>query len=257
MATVHRLVGYLRASGILERRLSGHYQMGLRVWEFGSLAPRGVGLREAAFPFMEDVFQIIRHHVQLAVREGKEAVFIERITDRDTLPVLNRIGGRFQLHPSAVGRVLLAHAPPAVQDMVLAEPLERYTPYTVTSPVQLRRILANVRTQGFAVNDRQITADSLSVAVPVRGPEGTVVSALALVVPTGYATPRALVPLLQAAARGISRELAKEGVRLDEAMQGAEHFSEYRYPARAQESGSRLERRRSRFGASTGPTRIS
>ncbi|OBJ90433.1 hypothetical protein A9W96_22975 [Mycobacterium sp. 1245852.3] len=58
---------------------------------------------------MEGVFQIIRHHDHLAVREGEEGVFIERITDRATSPVLNRMGG-FQRHPSAVGRVLLAYA---------------------------------------------------------------------------------------------------------------------------------------------------
>lgn len=215
LTTVHRLAGSLQACGILERRQSGHYQIGLRVWELASLAPRGLGLREIAFPFMEDVFLVTRQHVQLAVREGHDSVFVERITGRDAVPVLNNIGGRFPLHPSGVGRVLLAHAPGEVQDEVLAGPLKRYTPHTVTSPPALRRILADVREQGFAVNDRQITADSVSVAVPVRGPEGGVVAALALIVPLGYASPGALVPLLQTAARAISRGLSAETFPLD------------------------------------------
>lgn len=207
LTTVHRLVSSLRACGILERRQSGHYQIGLRVWELASLAPRGLGLREIAFPFMEDVFLVTRQHVQLAVREGHDSVFVERITGRAAVPVINNIGGRFALHPSGVGRVLLAHAPAEVQDAVLAGPLERFTPHTVTSPAELRRILADVRNQGIAVCDRQITEDAESVAVPVRGPEGTVVAALGLIVPVGYASPGALVPLLQTAARAISRGL--------------------------------------------------
>lgn len=210
LTTVHRLVGTLCDRSILERLPSGEYQIGLRVWEFASLAPRGLGLREVAFPFMEDVLLVTRHNVQLAVREGHDAVFVERITDRFAVPVINRVGGRFPLHPTGVGRLLLAHAPSSVQEEVLAGPLEAFTSYTVTEPGDLRRVLAAVREQGFAVSDREVTVDALSVAVPVRGADGTTVAALGLVVPAGYASPIALVPLLQTAARGISRGLAVE-----------------------------------------------
>ncbi|MER6958002.1 MULTISPECIES: IclR family transcriptional regulator [unclassified Streptomyces] len=210
LTTVHRLVGTLCDRSILERLPSGEYQIGLRVWEFASLAPRGLGLREVAFPFMEDVFLVTRHNVQLAVREGHDAVFVERITDRSAVPVMNHVGGRFALHPTGVGRLLLAHAPSSVQEEVLAGPLEAFTSYTVTEPRDLRRVLAAVREQGFAVSDREVTVDAMSVAVPVRGADGTTVAALGLVVPAGYASPVALVPLLQTAARGISRGLAVE-----------------------------------------------
>ena len=65
--------------GAIERGDDGLYRIGLRLWEVGSLAPRGPGLREAALPFLEDLSQITRENVQLAVREGTEVVFIERI----------------------------------------------------------------------------------------------------------------------------------------------------------------------------------
>jgi DNA-binding IclR family transcriptional regulator len=210
LPTVYRLVGVLVNCGVLERLDSGKCQIGLRVWEFASLAPRVLGLREVAFPFMQDVFLVTRHNVQLAVREGYDAVFVERVADHAAVPVLNHVGGRFPLHPTAVGRLLLAHAPPPVQEEVLARPIEAFTPYTVTAPRDLRRILAAVREQGFAVNDRQVTADTMSVAVPVRGADNTTVAALGLVVPAGYARPAALVPMLQTASHGISGGLAAE-----------------------------------------------
>jgi len=74
---------------------------GLRLWEIGSLAPRGPGLREAALPFLEDLSQITRENVQLAVREGAEVVFIERIAGSGAVPVLTRVGGRFARTPAA------------------------------------------------------------------------------------------------------------------------------------------------------------
>jgi DNA-binding IclR family transcriptional regulator len=55
LPTAHRLAGLLTAWGALERDASGTYHIGLRLWELGALAPRGLALREAAMPFLEDL----------------------------------------------------------------------------------------------------------------------------------------------------------------------------------------------------------
>ena len=114
VSTVHRLLAGLVAWGALERGEDGCYRVGLRLWEVGALAPRGQGLRERALPFLEDLSQITRENVQLAVREGTELVFVERIAGTGAVPVLTRVGGRFALTATGVGLVLLAHAPVAV-----------------------------------------------------------------------------------------------------------------------------------------------
>jgi DNA-binding IclR family transcriptional regulator len=205
LTTTHRLCGELAECGLLERDEGGAYRIGLRLWEIASLAPRGLGLRELALPFMADLSAATRENVQLAVRDGTESVFVERLAGHAAVPVLTRVGGRFPLHPTGVGRVLLAHAPASVQDAVLAGPLSRYTPLTVTEPDALRRMLADVRTRGFAVNDRQVTMDSLSVAAPVQNAAGGVVAAVSIVVPAGSAPPTVLAPAVRATAQGISR----------------------------------------------------
>lgn len=208
LTTTFRLVRSLSAVGYLEREPGGDYHIGLRLWEVASFAPRGLGLREVALPFMEDLFQVTRHNVQLAVRDGGESVYLERIAGSRAVPVLTRVGGRFPLHPTGVGRVLLAWAPPEVVEQVLSRPLERFTPFTATDPDVIRRELADVRSRGYAVNDRQVTIDSLSVAAPIRQPDGAVTAALSVVVPTGSTDPGSLAPAVQAAARGISRSVA-------------------------------------------------
>jgi DNA-binding IclR family transcriptional regulator len=78
---------------------------------------------------------------------------------------------------------------------------------TITDPKRLRSTLAAVRKNGYAVSDRQVTMDSLSVAAPICGPDGTVAAAVSLVVACDRADPVALAPLVQAAGRGISRAL--------------------------------------------------
>jgi DNA-binding IclR family transcriptional regulator len=203
LSTTLRLVRDLAAWGALERSTSGSYHIGLHLWEIASLAPRSLGLREVALPYMEDLYEVTHENVQLAVRDGLELVFVERLAGRDAVRMLTRVGGRFALHATGVGLVLLAYAPADVQEQVLGGPLKRWTPKTIGGPIQLRRVLAEVRQRGYAVSDGQVTMDSLSVGVPIRGTGDRVVAALSLVVHAGRAEPGALAAALRAAGRGI------------------------------------------------------
>jgi DNA-binding IclR family transcriptional regulator len=208
LSTTHRLVGELVEWGALERSDDGRYRIGLRLFELGSLAPRGLGLREAALPFMEDLYDVTRENVQLAVRDDDEVVFVERLAARNAVSVLTEVGGRFAMPPTGVGLVLLAHAPVEVQERVLAGPLVRYTRQTITDPRHLRRVLAEVRRSGMAVSDRQVTDDAVSVAAPITVGDD-VVAALSVVVNGGSAAAvRPYASSVRAAARGISRVLA-------------------------------------------------
>jgi len=209
VSTAHRMLAGLVEWGALERGEDGSYRVGLRLWEVGALAPRGQGLRERALPFLEDLSQVTRENVQLAVREGTELVFVERIAGTGAVPVLTRVGGRFALTATGVGLVLLAHAPAELQEVVLAGPITRFTPRTVTDHATLRRMLADVRGSGFATSDRQVTMDSLSVAAPIHDARGTVVAAVSLVVHHGSVSAHALAPLVRTSARAISRALAQ------------------------------------------------
>jgi DNA-binding IclR family transcriptional regulator len=207
LTTAHRLVGELAEWGALERGTDGRYRIGLRLWEVGALAPRGLGLRESAMPFLEDLYEVTKQNVQLAVLDGTEVVYVERISGRGAVNVITRVGGRLPLHATGVGLVLLANADPELQEQVLAAPLKRYTAKTMCDPDEVRRALADVRRTGVAVSDGQIELIALSIAAPVHGPRGDVVAALSVVVPAETSDARAYVPVVRAAARGISRTL--------------------------------------------------
>jgi DNA-binding IclR family transcriptional regulator len=214
LTTTHRIVRDLVAWGALERTREGEYELGLRLWEIASLAPRGLPLREVALPIMEDLYEATHENVQLAVRDHLDIVYLERLTGRNAVPVLTRVGGRFAMHATGVGLVLLAHAPTEVQEEVLAGRLRSWTPWTVTDPVRLRAMLADVRRTDVAVGDRQVTPDAISVACPIRGADDTVVAALSVVFHAdGPVSPQALTPALRAATRTISRLLGSPSAR--------------------------------------------
>ena len=161
IATAHRLVGELVAWGALERDPGGRYQIGLRLWEVGTLAPRGLGLRDVAMPFLEDLWAATQHHVQLAVLEGTDVVYLERLGGRDdAATVRGRVGGRWPAHTTGAGLVLLAFAGEPVQRRYLSQPLATFTPLTIADGRLLRGTLSGVRQKGFAVSDRQVTTDA-------------------------------------------------------------------------------------------------
>jgi DNA-binding IclR family transcriptional regulator len=208
VTTASRLVAELAAHGLLARR-DGRVRVGVRMWELAQRASPTLSLREAAMPFLEDLHAVIGQHVQLAVLDGDEVLFVERMSAPNAVVNYTRIAGRLSLHASSSGQVLLAHAPAEQQERVLASPLARLTPNTPTHPDQVRGILADIRRRGYALCPGFIHVDATGVAVPVRAGTGAVVAAIGAVVPNdGNAYVH--VPALLAAAHGIGRVLASQ-----------------------------------------------
>lgn len=208
-STTLRLARKLVQFGALERNARDEYVIGLRLFELASLAPRGHGLRATALPFMEDLHHATRHHVLLAVREGEEAVLVDRLSARGAGQVMYRVGGRLPLHSTGVGLVLLAHAPADVQSTVLAGNL-RLMPENVAVPGhELRRRLAAIRHDGVAVISRPYPEPMAAVAAPIYA-GAKVVAAISVVAPAEQPEPVALTPAVVAVARAISRAMARD-----------------------------------------------
>jgi DNA-binding IclR family transcriptional regulator len=202
-----RIARQLVGCGALERLGNGEFVIGLRLLEIASLAPRGHGLRQTALPFMEDLHVATRQHVLLAVRDGTEAVLVERLSARGAAEVLYRVGGRMPLHATGVGLCLLANAPPDVQDHVLAGDLTLIPEKRRLSASELRAILAEVRRAGVAVASRPVPSPMTSVAAPILGRGNEVIAALSVVIPSADVDPVALTPAVTAVCRSISRAM--------------------------------------------------
>jgi DNA-binding IclR family transcriptional regulator len=205
-----RLAGRLQAWGALERGADGRFTVGLRLWEVASLAPRARGLRQVAMPYLGDLEEVTRQHVLLAVREGGDAVLVERLSAHAAIPVLYQVGGRLPLHSTGVGLVLLAYADHDVQEEYLSRPLLHEPERVPVSEAALRRTLADVRREGLAHFRRKVPQPLVSVAAPVFDAQDRLAAALSVVVPEERADARLLGPAVRTAARAISRELGAQ-----------------------------------------------
>jgi DNA-binding IclR family transcriptional regulator len=167
VATVFRLAGELEEGGFLDRDDAGRYSLGVKLWEMGLLTPVHGHLREIAMPFLLNLQYDCREIVQLAVRDGVDAIYVEKLTNVESVPVQSRIGARIPLHATGVGKVLLAYSPESFIEVVMAMQLPRYTPETQTNKRALAKDLALIKKQGFARSHQEYLMGSTSVAAPV------------------------------------------------------------------------------------------
>jgi DNA-binding IclR family transcriptional regulator len=209
IATVHRLAGELVGWGGLERDAGGAYRIGTRLWEIGSLTPNRTGLRELAMPFMEDLYEVTHENVQLAVLDGFDALVVEKISGRRSVPTVTRVGGRLPLHATGVGKALLAFSPPAQAESFMARGLSPLTPCTIIDPDRLRADLTEARRAGFAQTRDEMTMGAVSVACPVYAQAGTLAAAISLVVRSQTADVHRLAFAVHTASLGLSRRLAE------------------------------------------------
>lgn len=182
-ATVHRLNRELLAWGMLER-VGLEYRLGMRAFELGSRVPRFRVLRDAVRPYMESLHHRTRETVHLAVLDGLEVLYLEKVAGAPQAARPSRIAGRLPLHSTACGKVLMAFGQASLVEEVLARgPLERVTPTTIVMPGVLLDQLRRVRVDGFATELEETTAGYCSVAVPVFGASGILLASLSLTTP--------------------------------------------------------------------------
>ncbi|MBX6387308.1 MAG: IclR family transcriptional regulator [Microbispora sp.] len=165
LSTVHRLVRELEEWRALRRGAGGRYEIGRRLWELGQLAADP--LQEVAHPWLQELFGETGENVHLAVRDGVEVLYVDKVYGKRAVPLVSRTGSRLPMHPTGVGKALLAFEPAWFVCSYLSRPLERPTPHTITEPGRLARELAQVRAQGYATTYEEMTLGSCSAAAPV------------------------------------------------------------------------------------------
>ena len=175
-STLHRTVNALVASGMLERE-DGQFQLGLRLFELGQLVPRQRALRDAALPFMEDLFEATHEIVHLGVPDGVEILYVEKIMGHCAVRSPSRVAGRMPLFCTAIGKAILAFSPPELLDQVITAGLTPLTPYTIVSPQVLRVSLAEVVRTGVAMDREEASLGLACTAAPIFGTRNRLVGA--------------------------------------------------------------------------------
>lgn len=182
-STTHRLLATLEAERLLEQnQTTGKYRLGLALYELGTTVTEHVDLHQAALPVLTTLRHNTDEMVHVAVLDGLEVVYVERLETGNMLPIFRQVGHRLPAHWTSSGKVLLAALP---RDELLRRlagaSLEARTDHTIHRVDSLLVELERCAARGWASNVEEGHLGVTSVGAPIRGADGTVMAAVSVV----------------------------------------------------------------------------
>lgn len=170
--------------------LTERYHLTHRLLSLASTMSRHTNLRHELHPFLKDLRDRSGETVNLGILDGKTAIYVETLEGSGPVRVVVQPGKHLALHSTALGKCLLAFLPEAeIDDRLANTQLEAHTPNTCTDPASLKKQLAQVRREGYALDLEEDAPDMCCIGAPIRDYTGRVVAAVSLTAPS-YRLPR-------------------------------------------------------------------
>ncbi len=216
-ASVHRMLKELLDIGALRFDAeTGKYRGNLKLAALGSEIIQNFDLRTHVHPFLEKLHEETGHTCALGVKDGSSGVYMDKCeTAGYAIKLYSAVGKKFPLYCTALGKVLLAHCEEDERERLIARPLEKITPNTITELAALRDELAKVALQGYALDREEITRGVICVAAPLFGLESANLGAISVAFPSYINSDRGIAVEIDAVKRHatlISKSLA-EGLK--------------------------------------------
>lgn len=210
-ATAYRLANQLIQLHVLER-VGEEYQLGLKLFQLGSSVARQRELREAALPFMEDLYEATHETIHLGVLDDAEVLYIEKIAGRRGCNVSTTLGTRKPLYCTSLGKAILAYSTPQLLQAVIQNGLQRRTSYTITDPHRLELELTRAAESGVAYDREEYDSGITCVGSPLLNAAGRAWAAISVTGPTTRFRPERTATAVRTAALGLTRVLGRTGV---------------------------------------------
>jgi DNA-binding IclR family transcriptional regulator len=202
----------LETQGYLTRNSeTGKYRVGLKVLSLSRGALTGIDVREVALPIMRHLMEKTNLTCHLAILDGPDAVYIEKVEPTGFIRMDTWVGRRMRVHATSVGKALVAHIPQERLEKILAERgMEKRTPKTITSVPRLLKDLEKVREHGYAVDDEENNMGARCVGAPIFNQDGRIEASIGLSGTTNQVNPHTMPRILEHlkdAARHVSMQL--------------------------------------------------
>lgn len=214
-STVHRLISTLKHKGYVMQNSSNYkYSNSFKLFEMGNNVVERLGLRRQAQPYMEELAEKSHETVNLAIMDGKDIIYIDKIESPETIKVDLNVGKRLPSYCTGLGKAMLAFMPEGkVVDLLREETLIPYTKNTITDMEALINELRKIREQGYSIDNEEYVEGLVCVASPIRNYRGEAVAAMSIALPKyrideGKKNLEYIVDLIRGISDRFSRQLA-------------------------------------------------
>ncbi len=169
-STVHRLLNSLAERGYIEKEARySTYKLGLKFIEISSLYLNKLELKTEALPYMRRLVEAVGQPAHLAILDGREAVYIEKVEALNSIRMYSQIGRRVPVYCSAIGKVLLLGLKPKErEDVVRGLQFSKFTKKTIDSAEKLLCEIEHAGNCGWSLDDEEHEAGIRCIAAPIR-----------------------------------------------------------------------------------------
>ena len=156
-----------------------HFSLGPALLNRGFEYLASLDMVEVAQPILQRLRDRTGLSSHMAVRDGREIIYVSRFAARSTIASSVNIGTRFPVHATIMGRMTIFEMGDRELDRLFGkQPLERFTKQTPTTLKALKLLLAEDRKRGYAVSQSFFEAGVSSIAAPVRDSSGAILAAI-------------------------------------------------------------------------------
>jgi DNA-binding IclR family transcriptional regulator len=180
-STLFRVLSTLCDNKYLRKDDGGRYELGLNIFILGNRISGEYQLKKVAAPFMQELSRRLDLTAHLGILDGTSVIIIEKTEPHRSITMVSRIGGSVPAHCTGQGKTLLAYSPrEAVENLISAHGLKRYTPHTITTANGLFEEFEAIRRRDYAVDDSEHEKHIRCVAVPILDEEEKITAALSV-----------------------------------------------------------------------------
>ncbi|MCK9260331.1 MAG: IclR family transcriptional regulator [Azoarcus sp.] len=146
---------------------------------------RGTNMRRACRAVLRNLVNRLGETCNLTVPDAGRVLYVERVETSEPLRMHLPLGTWVPMHCTASGKLFLASMSLLERQSILSrQVLARHSPHTIIDRQELEAELAKNMKRGVGVDNEEFVRGMIAVSVPVHGPEGKVVAAIACHAPT-------------------------------------------------------------------------
>lgn len=214
-STASRLLSSLRKERFVRLNAERKYELGYAVFELANALCENMDILKMARPYLEEMHRKTNETVHLAVIDGTDVIYLDKIDTARAIRMYSRVGKRAHAYCTGVGKVLLAYLPPSKLNKILSQiSFKPLTKNTIVDVNQMTSELQEIRSHGLAWDHGEHEEGIYCIAAPVLGFNDQVIAAISISITTNYTSVDLLASysdLLTETAKGISKLMGYVG----------------------------------------------
>ena len=184
-SSIHNIASTFAACGILKKNpKTGKFALGTKVLELSNVYSINNTLETTMKPYMQNLATESGETVYLAIPETPRVIYMDSAVSNQLNAQKYIRGVSAPMYCTAIGKAILAFLDEENIDIVIKNGLEKFTPYTIITEKDLRKELALIKKQGYAIDNMEHEYGVKCVSVPLFNMTGNVIAGLSITGPS-------------------------------------------------------------------------